>query len=121
MLAGLIITAHVLIPHNHHFHADDPLITGQGCHHGDTAASHLSPEKGPSHCHFFNYSVFARDDDQHADLQPVLFATVLSADLTRIAEANDGGNQIIPNELRVLLPVGYILEDSPLRAPPGAC
>lgn len=121
MLAGLIIAAHVLIPHDHHFHADDPMHAGQGCHHGDTTASHVSPEKVPSHCHFFNNSVFAREDDQQFDLQPVLSATVRSVDLTRVAEANDGGNQIIPIEFWGLLPVGYILEDSTLRAPPGIC
>lgn len=121
MLAGLIIAAHVLIPHDHNFHAYDPQPAGLGCHHGGTAISHVAPEEVPSHCHFLNNFVFAREDDQHIDLQPGTFAIVLSVYRTVVPEENSGGIQIIPIEFRVPLPVSYILEDSPLRAPPGIC
>ncbi|HER08288.1 MAG TPA: hypothetical protein ENO20_05190 [Bacteroides sp.] len=121
MLAGLIIAAHVLIPHHHHFHDYDPQPAGQECYHGGTAESHVAPEEVPSHCHFLNNFVFAREDDQHTDLQPGTFAIVLSLDLTVVPEEKTGVNPIIPLEFRIPLPVGYILEDSPLRAPPGIC
>ena len=114
-LAWLIITAHQIIPHDHH-------LAGTYSNHEDSCPitnSKTSHHPGfPVHCHAFN------------DLASEKATTYI---LTKIIQSNDISisgfpdaftfelqvSRIMISDIRKPFPDPYLLELSPLRAPPS--
>ena len=115
------MSAHVLIPHHHHFDSFTSHPPDQCCEHTGSGSSQVTPGEKPDYCHFLNGYIFAREDDQTIDLRPgsVTIDHPLSPSLVYENETSTLG--YTAEVFNFSPPVYYFLTDSPLRAPPGIC
>jgi hypothetical protein len=60
LIAGLIIFAHAVIPHHHHFDSRETLPENLEC---ETANTDRHNENPDTHCHAFNLIISERGDD----------------------------------------------------------
>ena len=115
VLAGLAISAHLIIPHDHHL-SDTYLYQEDKCPASNGKTSHNSGL--PIHCHAFN------------DLASEKATTYV---LTKIIRSKNISNDFLPDsfsfeitvpiitifDIRERFPDSYFVQLSPLRAPPS--
>ena len=117
-LAGVLITAHEVIPHHHHFdsvyaHSND---AEDHCTEPGTDKNH---EDNPIHCHAFNEIYVDRVNNESVSLEiylPINDFYFFDIDLNESTEYYKK-SRILPSRQSTPKET-YLQKDSPLRGPP---
>ena len=119
LIAGLIIFAHAVIPHHHHFDSIEAHPENLKC---ETTNSDRHNENPDTHCHAFNIIVSEKSSDivvissTVSHLHFDLFSIEIKPDIA--LNINDVTNNI---HLGFSLLKQKFLTNHSLRAPPGNC
>tara|TARA_R110001583_G_scaffold10417_12_gene47977 strand:- start:37064 stop:37462 length:399 start_codon:yes stop_codon:yes gene_type:complete len=117
LIAGLIIFAHAVIPHHHHFDSIDAHSENSEC---KTSNSDMHSENPETHCHAFNITVSEKQSDIVVNSATVshlhfdLFSIEIKPDIA--LNINDITNNI---HLGFSLLKQKFLTNHSLRAPPA--
>ena len=117
-LAGLIITAHGIVPHHHHFDSVFSHVENEPCTPGHDEEE-KQEEDGSQHCHAFNESIIDWVDYSKINFHPLTQLLEIILIIPEILEQFNNSYFEYHFTYDISPYIHFIFYGSPLRAPPA--